>query len=267
MALQLPIMLESYLEFCKHREQSKSAKKVNLQKCGWIYPTTLLPLINFIKENKLDYIPPENESIAKYIETIVKSTILRNSGSILGFGSYVPIINLPKDREKANEFIELIYKLQEDNEYGGKNAFNYFVSELVNNIYEHSRFTNAFIVAQKYPKMKFTEICIFDNGITIPGNFQQYKMIFQDFEAIGHAINGLSTKSKERGFGLGSSIRIFTEGLKGEILIVSRNGAIYIRPKEQKLFKLEDIHKLSGTLISVRIPYPSPKVDIYDYIQ
>jgi hypothetical protein len=78
------------------------------------------------------------------------------------------------------------------------------------------------ILLSLWPKNKsWGEICFIDDGITIPGSFRTHKIKFsQEYEAIFKAINGISTKSKERGYGLNTCIRIFTNGIAGEILIV-----------------------------------------------
>ena len=48
--------------------------------------------------------------------------------------------------------------------------------------------------------------------------------------------------------------------------IVSGLGAVYVGKSRQKVYKLQDRHKLEGTLISIRIPIPAPNVNIYDYL-
>ena len=97
-------------------------------------------------------------------------------------------------------------------------------------------------------------------------NFEEVVLGFAEDEALQEAVNGLSTKSKERGYGLSSNLTLFTKGLHGEIFIVSRKGALYIQKNQQKLYKLQGIHALEGTLISVRIPFPAPQVNIYEYL-
>ena len=121
-------------------------------------------------------------------------------------------------------------------------------------------------MAQRYEKKRFVEICFFDDGMTINGSFLRKGMKFSDSDAIIKALNGLSSKSKERGYGLSSSLNLFVNGLKGELFIVSGNGAIYYTKKTQKIYRFPDKYRLNGTLISVRIPYPAKDVNFYDYI-
>jgi len=259
---QVPEILNNYLLFCNYREECFKTKVINLRDCKWIYPTTLLPLGIFIKHNKaeFEYKAPLDHNISNYIALVIGELKIEYSED----KSYIPAVTLPKDQKQSGKVLDSIFKLHNNGEeYGGENAFKYLVEELVDNIYQHSNFTNALVMAQKYDKKHFVEICFFDDGISIPGNFERRGMKFEDEEAIAEAVNGLSTKSQERGHGLNSNLKIFTKGLNGEMLIVSRGGAIFVNKNVQKLYKLREIYKLSGTLISIRVPYPTPKIDIY----
>lgn len=82
-------------------------------------------------------------------------------------------------------------------------------------------------MAQRYDKLKFIELCFFDDGITISGSYKKHlKLVFDGLQAIEKAINGLSTKEPvaERGWGVGESVKLVSESMKGEIMIVSSNG-------------------------------------------
>lgn len=265
--LQVPDLVNSYLLFCNYRKNCLKTKILDLSWCKWIYPTTLLPLGIFIKENKkkFEYKAPFDHNVSNYIALATGELKIEHSED----KSYLPVVALPKDQKQSIKILECIFKLHHNGkEYGGENAFKYLISELVDNIYQHSNFTNALIMAQKYEKKNFVEISFFDDGISIPGSFEKQGMKFEDQEAIAEAVNGLSTKSQERGHGLNSNVKIFTQGLNGEILIVSRNGALYVSKKLQKLYKLQEVNKLKGTLISIRIPSPAPKLEIFgcDYL-
>ena len=66
------------------------------------------------------------------------------------------------------------------------------------------------------------------------------------------------------------SIRMCTDidGLGGKVLVVSGRGAFeYCLVKsEQSLYNLgESLYSLDGTLISIRIPYPTKEVSVYDF--
>ncbi|MBS3058098.1 MAG: ATP-binding protein [Candidatus Diapherotrites archaeon] len=265
--LEFPNQLNNFLTFCNLRNSAIESKSLDLQLSSWFYPTTLLPLGAFIKEKReqIKYIPPANQNVANYLSLVTGDLKAENEGK-----TYIPIINLPPKslESESGKLLGQIFKFYNNGkEYGGENAFKYLISELVDNIYQHSEFKNAFLMAQRYEKKGFMEICFFDDGITISGSFSKHGMVFEDSDAILEAINGLSTKGKERGFGLGSNLKVFTQGLPGEMLIVSGKGAAFFKANEPtKLYILQDKYKLEGTLISVRIPYPVKEVDIYEFI-
>lgn len=123
-------------------------------------------------------------------------------------------------------------------------------------------------MAQKYVNKGFVEISILDNGISIPGCFEKHGIHFSDDHiAITSAINGSSTKDDERGFGLGSSVKLYVNGVGGELLLVSRNGAIYKDRYKERLYNTADMYQLQGTLISIRMSYPVPQIDnFHDFI-
>lgn len=73
------------------------------------------------------------------------------------------------------------------------------------------------------------EFCPLDDGVTIGGSLRDVGYEHDDTEAIGQALNGLtSKKSIERGYGLGESIEYFTGEQKGEVFIASGNGGLYM---------------------------------------
>ena len=259
----IPEIVQEYMKFYKIREKSKRTNIIDLSSCSWFYPTSLLPLANFLRDNisSMEYIsPPDN--VSNYISIITKRNFLEGS-------TYVPITNLPKNKSQTKDVInnlQTIYKNGED--YGGANCFNYLLGELIDNVYEHSEFSTAYVMAQKYINKRFVEISILDDGISIPGCFEKHDAPFSDdYIAIASAINGKSTKDDARGFGLGSSVKLYVDGLGGELLLVSRNGVLYKNKDKELVYNTESAHQLHGTLISIRVPYPVPQIgNMYDYI-
>lgn len=257
-----PQTLQEYIKYCTIRDNALNSNTIDLSQYSWFFPSCLLPLANFLKDNinSMNYIPP-SDSVAKYIDTITNRSYLRNS-------TYIPILNLPK---KHSLLRELTKKLEEFHnkgvDYGGRDAFNYLIGELIDNIYEHSNFNNASVMAQRYESKGFVEISIYDDGISIPACFEKHGLSFShDCYAIVDAINGLSTKGDGRGYGLGSTANLYVNGIGAELMIVSRNGALYKKADDEMLYNLTGSHKLNGTLITIRVPYPAPKVNIFKYI-
>jgi hypothetical protein len=144
--------------------------------------------------------------------------------------TYTPIHHFSKNSEvEISRILTLI-----ESEFPEQSIIplKYILSELGGaNIEEHSNYTLATIMAQMYPKKEFIDIGIYDNGITIPGKFEQSKIPFdQDGQAIYMALYGKSTKEPEggRGFGLPTSRNLVLNGLKGSFYVFSRTGAVEI---------------------------------------
>lgn len=230
-------LIDEYLKFTQIRNLC-DGERVDLSSHSWMYPTTILPLITFLRDNNISYIEPKSPRLSSYLSNMMT----QQNVSIIDGKTYLPFTNLPTNRIEANSILNKILSLPDiGKNYGGEQAFQYVIMELVDNVYQHSEFTSASIIAQKYPTMKFLEVSIYDNGISIPGCFEKVGIKSEDCDSIIDAINGLSTKDIDRGFGLRSCIRIFTEGIRGEILVVSRNGAILLKGESKNGYKLNKI--------------------------
>ena len=263
----LPALVQGYLEYARVQNNYLETGTIDLSNIAWIYPSTLLPSIGLITNNPgAPYISPSDPNVASYIVTMVMMGIDYAPHG----GTYVPIIAIPSNERELDPVLQRLYNLNNDGrEYGGINAFKYLVGELVTNIYEHSQFRHAYVMAQRYPCKGFVEICFFDDGNTIPGSLSSAGLNFSsDVESISMAVNGLSSKKTEgRGYGLQSNVRICSEGLKANICLVSRSGVLHIDENGPKVYNLRDEYKLPGTIISIRLPYPAKEVDISEYLQ
>ena len=140
--------------------------------------------------------------------------------------------------------------------------------ELIANIYDHSKFENAYVMGMK--DEDYYEFSFLDEGITIPQSLKKTKYpIKNDCDAIIKAINGLSSKNElgyvERGTGLNNTINIGTSGSSGEVLIVSGCALIHITD-EQVIAREIPKDCIDGTLVSLRMNLNS-KIDIYKYLK
>ena len=207
--------------------------------------------------NSIPYILPIDKNVKRYLSLIIDGRLEEGK-------SYIPILQ----REEFTEGdTSKIYNLVSDKcNTNDKDTFMYFISELTTNIVEHSLCSNSLFMAQQYPKKRFTELAFFDNGITIPGSLREtgkWKDI-SDQQLIVNAVYGLSSKPEsDRGRGLGSSINVITKLLKGEIFIASGEGTFYtnkeVGDNKYSSYTLNKEHRLNGTLISIRLPFPAPK--------
>lgn len=137
-----PKQLSNFLEFCKYKESALKTNKLDLSHCNWVFPSTLLPLGVFIKNNpSIGYFAPTNDTVANYVSLMIGRCTSQSECS------FIPIAELPKNQEDTSKLLEKIYRLQNNGEeYGGEGAFKYLINELTDNIYQHSEFKNAFVM-------------------------------------------------------------------------------------------------------------------------
>ncbi len=135
-----------------------------------------------------------------------------------------------------------------------ENAFKFIMHEVIDNMYEHSHFTQAYALSKACANI--IDYCFLDNGISIQKSFENNNFDFKDdCDAILKAINGKSTKQVsgyiERGYGLNNIISLLTLENNGSVLIASRKGAVYIDGNKIYLKELSK-KSIEGTLICLR---------------
>lgn len=261
-ALKPQEILDAYKLFCRLREMIKDSTNLVINE-KFLYPTTILALSNYLQKNAC--ISFADKKVEEYYRFITTSRVSKHN-------SYIAITPIPLDITRRDDFLKDITEFEDGVHVGGRNSFNYIISELIDNIYEHSCFNRAYIVCQRYYKKGFFEIVIIDNGKGIKKNMIERNHIFDtEMDYIYYAANGLSTKGKERGKGLGTNIRLVTEGMNGCIFIVSGGAALFRGPQDQQeiLYMLKRNQSYDGVLITIRIPYPLHKLRgaFYDYIE
>ncbi|MEE0935673.1 MAG: hypothetical protein U0L42_08370 [Methanobrevibacter sp.] len=149
---------------------------------------------------------------------------------------------------------------------GNQNTLKFIFYELIGNIYDHSKFSDAYISGKS--DNHYFDFIFADNGISIIDSFRNAKYsIDNDCDALIKAVNGLSTKNDfgyiERGTGLNNTTNIVVNGFDGEILIVSGRAALYMNSKTIIAKKIPKF--CNGTKIHLRIDLNS-KIDMYNYL-
>ncbi|MDP3734232.1 MAG: ATP-binding protein [Nanoarchaeota archaeon] len=240
--------------------------KIDLSKVLWISPFVALMLSHKIEElrlkgHSLDIIKPESVKVQNYLQKI---GFPLGSDYIKGNTAF-PIKHFNSNPEKA---IVDLYKYIESTfpvELRG-NTINYILSELVDNVDQHSKYSTATVLAQYYPLKKYIDIGVVDNGYSIPGVFTDNGIDFvEDHNAIKLALEGVSTKNEEgRGKGLQSTSKLTTKELKGTLYAFSRNGAMVLTENVREAYKLQDT-QLKGTLIYLRFAVPKTSVNLTPY--
>ncbi|MDL2271321.1 hypothetical protein LJC03_05915, partial [Methanobrevibacter sp. OttesenSCG-928-I08] len=218
-------LLDDFKKFVDIINNYQGEEVIDLTNYSFLGAATLLPLLGYMKQNNINnYIP--NIRTADYCKRVL--------GKKPHTTTTLPFEELPKNMRENEfaDFAENIRKRLLSNIYVEPQSFEFLVTEVLNNIYDHSNFQRAYTLSQQYPASNVTDICLFDDGISIPGNFEKAGFNFKDdAEAILGAINGTSTDIYETGFsgrGLNTSTQVATLGFKEHMLIASRRGICYV---------------------------------------
>ena len=204
------------------------------------------------------------ENIGNFSPTIVLPLIYNEKLNLKKVDSIRKVnVNNDNSEEISNDIIKEL-KINKDNVTPLKFIFH----ELIANIYDHSKFENAYVMGKK--DSDFYEFAFLDDGITIPSSLKKLNYpIKNDCDAIIKAINGLSSKNDlgyiERGTGLNNTINIVTSGGDGEVLIVSGCALVHITTENIIVREIPQ-DCINGTLVSLRMNLNS-KIEIYKYLK
>lgn len=151
---------------------------------------------------------------------------------------------------------------------------SYFMSEMIDNMQQHSNVDKGYIFADYNKEYGRIELVLADGGISIYGSYinaNKYtdKILNSDSFAVEIAKEGYSTKDRpeaeNRGYGLSSNIKMITQGLKGDLAIMSGN-ALYVSSID-KMIDLPTQFDWKGTLILAIIPLDlQHSFNFYDFI-
>ena len=255
----------------------------------WAQPLFLLPICCLIRELKRKRFkcvvkPPKNESLLGYLETILfpngfipklKNNISEFLWQYFKDKTYLPIIIFPtiknettlKIQEKLLDSIYDLLSKQVKLNDTGKGAIAHLINEAVNNIYEHAQVDRGWLFAQYYPKKNYLDICLLDAGISLLGSYRRHNILISEHvTAVKYALSGLSTKpEKGRGYGIYTSVKLLTQGLKGKFILISGNALFYQNGKQEKLIKVSKGWR--GTIVGFRIPKPLPRFNLTKYLE
>lgn len=242
--ITLENLFDNYKKFEKIAKKKNDENKIDLRDLEK-NPTSLLPLLCICKNENLKF-----DGINAYewlIDTLLGNDLFSK---------------LPDSREESDKS-DFITKYVEnlDVEYGSYFVLRHIISELANNVYDHAKCENkplnSYILSECHSNNNKLDLCVVDDGLSIPGLFEKSGVTFiDDCQALEKAIGTFSTVSDtfyERGNGLRTISRLVSEGNGGEILIVSRNGVLHINNEDYGYYLLDDEHTFNGTLASIRL--------------
>jgi len=192
--------------------------------------------------------------------------------------SYIPLTKFPTNGGRLMDKGSIICSVENilinsarlDNNIA--NAIRYMLSEITDNVSEHSNAESGYIIAQNYPNMKYVDICIGDDGITLLGSYLKTpeKGITTDLDAIQAANEGISTKmrpaAENRGYGIRTTKRMIVDGMGGQYVMMS-GGAAYIKTVNgERLGQMDKSSRINGTIVAMRVPYWN-KFDFYSFVE
>lgn len=253
--------------------KGKSKNVIKLKKVDFATPLSILPLSVFSNLNNvtIDFSKIKSD-VKSYLEHI---NFPEGSDCFdIEDKKYIPICKLKlSSRDELsnieNKLLENIFDKVDDESDRNVlvNAIKLLISELYDNIDQHANISDYWIQAQFYDKSKVCEICLIDTGIGIRKSYEKNKIFIKlDSLAIYAAMNGTSSKKEEgRGTGIPSVVRIFIEKYKGELVIVSGNGAIYKKHNKETLYQLPI--NWQGTIVCIRFKIRSNLENIYSALQ
>lgn len=254
--------------------QAKQNGEVNfdLSNLNWVSPLLILPISAHIHESGSKYTPSPNDSVSSYLNTVRFPEGVSSVSDFKQISSYIPISILKREDRIGRErletlFSKMVYKSLRSIP-GTENAVYYPITELVTNIFEHSKEDEGWIFAQLYPTKNFLDLCILDCGRGLSRAYLEEKSLkISDSEAIKQAMMGYSVKPEvERGYGLRTSKRVICEGFGGGFAMVSGGAGLISIGKEEKLVQFPSF-KWQGVIIVYRIPQPKKAIDISPYLE
>lgn len=132
------------------------------------------------------------------------------------------------------------------------------ISELFNNIKEHTRHDIGSIFVQHYPNEKRIIVVIADFGVGIPETARRVDPNLSDTDAVISATKeGFTSKSvsTNQGYGLDILLKFVVERNKGEVTIFSRKAIVRFKPSEAgfETSAMSETGFCPGTTIEIKL--------------
>lgn len=250
----------------------------------FVTPLSITPIAYLVHQNHI-----KCSSGNEYLETIRFPHGVDLEEAENYHGTYTPIVRLElgqlgsQERSGRLEVLHDRYtELIENNIVGDpdflrlitKTTFGFVLSEMCDNISEHSEANSVFLFAQYWPRIESCEVCLLDNGCGLYKSLANAGREVQDSDdAMLKVINeGWSAKYDEginaRGTGIRNTISVLTNDIvKGEFSILS-GSSLYCcsHTRGSQFFRLQE-YDWNGTIVTMRFNKPASRMNIYDYIR
>ena len=266
------------------RQYHQGKDLISLEKLHFCPPLLSLVISKMIWDKGLTYFPEVIQS--SYLSTIqfpngIEGTELADFDQYLASfatKTYLPIIRFGTGKEpsiatKRNNLISQVGQMirrisQVDSKF--YSGLSYLLSELTDNIVDHSDFGHGWLSFQYYPKEGFIDLCIGDSGRGVLESYlrytgpKDYSYIQTDQLAIAEMVKGESTKKiEERGFGFHTSRELLLDGMNGHFTFLSGEALLL----DYKVIPFGT--QFPGTIAHLRIPVSGlkPGFSVYDYVE
>lgn len=193
--------------------------------------------------------------------------------------TYLPICMFhPYDSSsvKAQELIQSAVRHQLGFDTTLNSIISLLLSELIDNITEHSGSDEGFLFVQSHPRERVLYIMICDTGRSIFSSYARdsryiESLTGQESSGLLMALSGKSTKdrpeSENRGYGISKSRGLVVEGLGGEFFILSGSAFARHDANGELVADLAGDFRWNGTAVLLKIPTVIPaNFNIYNYI-
>lgn len=257
---------------------------IDFKNIRFVHPVFILTIAALIysyriKGYTIHIVNINNEQCRKYLKKIrfpigLRPDELKTWNKIFNYYSgkrYLPILNFSTSQNEYETIIRnnLLSKL---NQFLVKNCnlsgnffspISYLISEITDNIVEHSGIDRGWVTCQYYSDKNYLDIVILDMGKSILGSYSENQIegIDNDISAIKAAISGVSTKDdRDRGRGIPTSKNMIINGLGGNFLIMSGKALLL----DNKILPLPV--RWNGTIIALRIPKENRNFNYLDFV-
>ena len=275
--------LRETIDNLRYLETLPPGANATFSNCHFAKPVSVVPLALVGHVKGLTY-----SNISSYVERMNFPHGEEISGYTNDKSTYFPITRADlegldnaemerKLRELSDKYSSLLDRNIKDHEFKariGKNLSKILISEMIDNIFEHSAAQHTFIFSQYYPQSATCEICLVDNG---RGIFQSLKssnrLVISDLDAIQQVINHrLSAKdefgSQHRGTGIRNTIKLLlNRKLQGFFCLISGAAGFYVDSKDRRSFLNLQNFNWNGTIVNMGFQKPQTEFDIYEYLR
>lgn len=269
-------------------DKQQNGSEIQIAKISFVTPLSITPISAVVNEKKLKYnYAGENSS---YLQTIRFPEGIQKIDAIAQNKTYLPIIHLDLSHSISSEEVDKLLgalsskylELLKNNivsdpkflELLTNNTFGLLLTEMFDNIKEHSQAKHVYLFAQYWAKNDSCEICIVDDGQGLYNSLKKAGRDVNDSEDALRKIleTGLSAKDEfgeiNRGTGIRSTRAALTsKEIHGEFFIMSGDAAFLHSTSEGEKFVRLSNYDWNGTIVMLRFNKPSSQFDIYKYIK